>query len=81
MLSGKYKSNQEAKFDFMAPEEAPNAHSLSPEKRELYQNALKAKFMFISNRMGIDLVDFAHEEDRDRDSVRIALLKYNPLFT
>jgi hypothetical protein len=47
MLSGKYKSNQEAKFDFMAPEEAPNAHSLSPEKRELYQNALKAKFMFI----------------------------------
>ena len=30
--------------------------------------------------MGIELVDFAQEEDRDKEGVRLALIKYNPLF-
>jgi hypothetical protein len=77
MLIGRKDDDQDQSLGFI--HEPLDSKSMSPEKEQLLRNNNQRKFVSVSNKAGILLIDFEGEEDRDREGARLALVKYRPL--
>lgn len=86
ILTGDHRSKDKEVpvFDFidqkpLALENSENGAKQDNEKKQ--NNYLKRKYLSLPNKSGIALIEFETEEDRDKESVKLVLVKYNSLFT